>query len=58
MSPPLISLETVRAGVLQEVVFSVSLKKNVRPGELLEAIRACKDNQKVTLVLGQEEVDI
>jgi len=54
----LISLETVRAGVLQEVVFSVSLKKNVRPGELLEAIRACNDNQKVTLVLGQEEVDI
>ena len=53
-----ISLETVRAGVLQEVVFSVSLKKNVRPGDLLEAIRACNDNQKVTLVLGQEEVDI
>jgi hypothetical protein len=53
-----ISLETVRAGVLQEVVFSVSLRKGVRPGELLEAIRARNDNQKVTLVLGQEEVDI
>ena len=54
----LVSLETVRAGVLQEVVFSVSLKPGTRPGELLEAIRACNDNQKVTLVLGQEEVDL
>lgn len=53
-----ISLETVRAGVLQEVVLSVTLKKGVRPGELLEAIRSKNDNQKVTLVLGQEEVDI
>lgn len=54
----LVSLETVRAGVLQEVVFSVSLKPGTRPSELLEAIRACNDNQKVTLVLGQEEVDL
>jgi len=54
----LISLETVRAGVLQEVVFSVNLKVGTRPPELLEAIRQCNDNQKVTLVLGQEEVDL
>ena len=53
-----ISLETVRAGVLQEVVLSVTLKNGVKPNDLLEAIRACNDNQKVTLVLGQEEVDI
>jgi hypothetical protein len=53
-----ISLETVRAGVLQEVVLSVTLKAGAKPNELLEAIRACNDNQKVTLVLGQEEVDI
>lgn len=52
-----ISLETVQAGALHEVVFSVSLKKGVRPGEFLEAIRARNGNQKVTLVLGQEEVD-
>lgn len=52
-----ISLETVSAGALQEAIYSVSLKKNTRPGELLEAIRARNGNQKVTLVLGQEEVD-
>jgi len=54
----LISLETVRAGLLQEVVFSVNLKPGTHPSELLEAIRQCNDNQKVTLVLGQEEVDL
>jgi len=54
----LISLETVRAGVLQEAVFSVVVKKGVREQELLEAIRARNDNQKVTLVLGQQEIDI
>ena len=54
----IISLETVRAGVLQEVVYSVVLKKGATPRELIEAIRARNDNQKVTLVLGQQEVDI
>ncbi len=54
----IISLETVRAGVLQEVVYSVVLKKRVRPNQLIEAVRAHNDNQKVTLVLGQQEVDI
>ncbi len=54
----LISVETVRAGVLQEVVYSVVLKRKVTPRELLEAIRGCNDNHKVTLVLGQQEIDI
>jgi uncharacterized membrane protein YhiD involved in acid resistance len=53
-----ISVETVRAGVLQEVVLSVVLKKNANPGELLEALRACNDNNKVTLVIGQQAVDL
>ncbi|MDJ0766755.1 MAG: DUF4956 domain-containing protein [Myxococcota bacterium] len=54
----LISVETVRAGVLQEVIYSVVLKKKASPRELLEAIRKKNDNQKVTLVLGQQEIDI
>jgi len=54
----IISLETVRAGALQEVVYSVVLKKSTAPGKLLEAIRTRNDNQKVTLVLGQQEIDI
>lgn len=54
----IISIETVRAGVLQEVVYSVVLKKKSQPRKLLEEIRSRNDNQKVTLVLGQQEVDI
>ena len=53
-----ISVETVRAGVLQEVVYSVVLKKKARPQDLLEAVRKRNDNHKVTLVLGQQEIDI
>jgi len=54
----IISVETVRAGVLQEVVYSVVLKKKVAPKDLLEAVRKNNDHQKVTLVLGQQEIDI
>jgi uncharacterized membrane protein YhiD involved in acid resistance len=54
----LISVETVSAGVLQEVIYSVVLKDGVEPQELLEAIRAVNDNHKVALVIGQQEVDL
>ena len=54
----IISVETVRAGVLQEIVYSVVLKKNSSPQKLLEEIRKRNDNQKVTLVLGQQEIDL
>ena len=37
---------------------SESPERGTRPRELLEAVRARNDNQKVTLVLGQQEVDI
>ena len=53
-----ISLETVRAGVQQEVVYSVVMKKNISPKDLLEAIRACNDTPKVPLILGQQEIDV
>ena len=54
----IISLETVRAGMLQEVIYSVVLRKGVAPATLLEAVRGANENQKVTLVLGQQEIDI
>ncbi len=53
-----ISLETVRGGSLQELICSVVLKKGTTPSALLEAIRAHNDNNKVTLVIGQQEVDL
>jgi hypothetical protein len=49
---------TVRAGVLSELVFSVLLKKTTTPRDLLESIRTVNDNNKVTLIVGLQEVDI
>lgn len=54
----LISVETVSAGVLQEAVYSVVLKKDTEPQKFLEALRAVNDNHKVALVMGQQEVDL
>ena len=53
-----ISVETVRAGILQELVVSVVLKRNTNPTALLEAVRAVNDNNKVTLIIGQQSVDL
>ena len=54
----LVSLETVQMGALQEVVYSVTLKPDVGETALLEAVRAVNDNQKVSLIVGQHEVDL
>jgi hypothetical protein len=54
----LISVETVSAGVLQEAIYSVVLKPGVAGQELLEKLREVNDNQKVALVMGQQEVDL
>jgi uncharacterized membrane protein YhiD involved in acid resistance len=54
----LISMETVTAGMLQEVVYSVVLKEDVGPQKLIEALREVNGNNKVTLIVGQQEVDV
>jgi hypothetical protein len=54
----IIALETVRAGTLNEVVYSVVLKRDASTQSLLDSIRSRNDNHKVTLILGQQEVDI
>ncbi|HUU00690.1 MAG TPA: DUF4956 domain-containing protein [Myxococcota bacterium] len=54
----LLSLETVRAGVLQEAAYMVVLKKKIHPKDLLQALRRRNDNHKVSLILGQREIDI
>lgn len=54
----LISVETVRAGALQELVYSVVLKPRTLAQRLLEDIRTANAGNKVTLILGQQEIDI
>ena len=54
----LVAIETVAGGALQELVFTVVLKPNRAPHAFLEALRAVNDNNKVALVVGQQEVDL
>jgi uncharacterized membrane protein YhiD involved in acid resistance len=53
-----IALETVRAGTLNEVVYSIVLKQRASTQAFLDSIRSHNDNHKVTLILGQQEVDM
>lgn len=54
----LISIESVSGGALQELVYSVVLKSSTEPRRLIETLREVNENQKVSLVLGQQEVDL
>jgi uncharacterized membrane protein YhiD involved in acid resistance len=54
----LLSMEMVGGGSLQELVYSVVLKRNTEPRRLIENLRNVNENQKVSLILGQQEVDL
>jgi len=54
----LISLETVGDGQLQEAVYSVVLKPRAETDRFIEAVRLANGSNKVTLVLGQQEIDL
>ena len=54
----LISMETVGELAYQEGVYSVVLKPNREPTAFLEAVRHVNGNNKVSLVLGQQEIDV
>lgn len=53
-----ISVETVRNETLQEIVCSVELLRGTDPNKLLEEIRTLNGNNKVSLILGQQEIDL
>jgi len=54
----LISVETVREGALHELIYSIVLKRSADPSRFLEEVRGVNDNNKVSLVLGQQEIDL
>ncbi|MEZ4582394.1 MAG: DUF4956 domain-containing protein [Caldilineaceae bacterium] len=54
----LVAMETVQAGTLTELVYSIELKSPAAAQEFLHAIAARNDNNKVVLVTGQQEVDL
>ena len=54
----LISVETVREGALHELIYSIVLKRSADPSRFLEEVRGVNENNKVSLVLGQQEIDL
>jgi uncharacterized membrane protein YhiD involved in acid resistance len=54
----LISIETLNEAELQEAIYSVVLRTNVNPNDFLEAVRKVNGGNKVSLVLGQQEIDL
>ena len=48
----LISIDSVRSGMLTELVYNVSLKKQTKSQEFLAAIKNLNGNQKVSLITG------
>lgn len=54
----LISVETVREGALHELIYSIVLKRSADPSRFLEEVRGVNENNRVSLVLGQQEIDL
>jgi uncharacterized membrane protein YhiD involved in acid resistance len=54
----LVAMETVQAGTLLELVYSVEMKRGADVQSFLCALAALNDNNKVVLVTGQQEVDL
>jgi uncharacterized membrane protein YhiD involved in acid resistance len=54
----LVSMESVASGTLLELVYSVVLKASAEPQQMLQRLRSANENQKVSLLLGQHEVDL
>lgn len=57
-SQRLLSLETVRAGVLQEASYDVVLKPEASAQQLIEAVRQYNGNQKIVLFLATDIDDL
>lgn len=54
----LIAMETVQAGTLTELVYSVEVKPQTNLQEFLTELSALNGNNKVVLITGQQEVDL
>jgi hypothetical protein len=51
-------METVQAGMLTELVYSVELKKPAEAQAFLAALSQVNNNKKVMLVTGAQEIDL
>ena len=54
----LVSAESIRAGALTELMYTVRLKATTKPAELLKALQELTAGQKVTLLTGYDQTDL
>ena len=54
----LVSTESIRAGALTELFYTVRLKKGVEPSELVAALRDVNSGQRVTVLTGYDQTDL
>jgi uncharacterized membrane protein YhiD involved in acid resistance len=54
----LVSTESVRAGALTELFYTVRLKKGVEPSELVAGVRDVNSGQRVTVLTGYDQTDL
>jgi uncharacterized membrane protein YhiD involved in acid resistance len=54
----LVAMETVQAGTLTELVYSVELKRRADVQAFLRELAALNDNNKIALITGQQEIDL
>lgn len=57
-SSDLISVDAVRSGALTELVYNISLKKNISKQEFMQAIKTLNNNSKVSLVTWYNTTDL
>ena len=54
----LVSLESIRGGALNEIMYTVRLKKGHEPGELIAALSERTAGQRVTVLTGYDQTDL
>lgn len=54
----LISVDSVRSGMLTEVVYSVNMENNTNKQAFLSALKALNGNQKISLITGYNSTDL
>ncbi|MER6505962.1 DUF4956 domain-containing protein [Nonomuraea sp. NPDC050227] len=54
----LVSMESIRAGALTELMYTVKIKKGSEPGDLISALRERNHGQSVTVLTGYDQTDL
>ncbi|TMR24922.1 DUF4956 domain-containing protein [Nonomuraea turkmeniaca] len=54
----LVSMESIRAGALTELMYTVKIKKGGEPADLIAALRERNHGQSVTVLTGYDQTDL